>query len=83
MPARTIEQQQNATCFSVVVICLIIAIVSNVNYLKTDSETVKNRCKNWFIPCYSIAGVFTFIQLLKTCCQYKKNNNNIVISVPV
>ncbi len=83
MPARTIEQQQDATCFSVVVICLIIAIISNVNYLKTDSETVKKRCENWFIPCYSIAGVFTFIQLLKTCCQHKKNSNDRVISVPV
>ncbi len=81
MPARTIEQQQDATCFSVVVICLIIAIISNVNYLKTDSETVRKRCENWFIPCYSIAGVFTFIQLLKICSKHK--NNYTVTSVPV
>lgn len=79
MPARTVEQQQDATCFAVVFICLLIAIISNIQYAETNSQGVKNKCKDWFIPCYSIAGIFIFVQILKKICEQK----NRAESVPV
>ena len=60
MPARTIEQQQDATCFSVVVICLIIAIISNVNYLKTDSEAVKKGVKIGLFHVIPQQGIYIY-----------------------
>ena len=82
MPARTIEQQQDATCISVVFICLLIAIIANIEYINTDNKRARDNCKSWFIPCYSIAGGFTLMAILKKLCEYK-NTNSRITSVPV
>ncbi len=82
MPARTIEQQQDASCCAVVFICLLIAIISSIEYAQTDNETLKNKCKDWFVPCYSVAGTFIFVQMLKKHCEQKHKNFR-ATSVPV
>ena len=82
MPARTIEEQQNATCVSVVFICLLIAVIANIEYINTNNKRVRDNCKSWFIPCYCIAGGFTLLAILKKLCQYKRSNSQIR-SVPV
>ncbi len=82
MPARTIEEQQESTCFAVVFICLLIAIISNIEYNSTDNENARDKLKSWFIPCYSIAGGFTLLAIIKKLCEYKRSNSQIT-SVPV
>ena len=84
MPARTVEEQQDATCIAVVIICLLLAIISNVGYAKSDDYKIKEKYKDWFIPCYSISGGFVCIFMLKKCSSLKnKNRSNNIISVPV
>lgn len=84
MPARTIEEQQDGTCAAVVTICLLIAIISSIGYAETDNSKIKEKYKAWFIPCYSIAGGFTMLFILKKCCSSKNKQKKVnIVSVPV
>ena len=80
MPVRTYKDTQNATIFSIIVISLIMAIVSSVDYHKTDNSKVRDSCKKWYTICYSVSGVLTFLQII-----FNRNINvkNYHDSVPV
>jgi len=82
MPVRTIEEQQEASCCAIVFICLLIAIIFSIEYAQNDNEVIKNKCKDWFVPCYSISGTFIFVQMLKKSCE-QKNKSFRLESVPV
>ena len=80
MPVRTYKDTQNATIFSIIVISLIMAIVSSVDYHKTDNSKVGDSCKKWYTICYSVSGALTFLQII-----FNRNINvkNYHDSVPV
>ena len=69
MVVRTHKDTENATVSMIIFITLLLAIIAHVDYNNAETETVRNRCHEWLTVCYSIAGTFIFISLVK---YYKK-----------
>jgi len=80
MPIKSYKDTQNATIFGIIVISLIMAVISTVEYCNTDTPKVKDYYKKWYTICYSVSGALIFLQIV---FNRKINVNNYIDSVPV
>jgi predicted membrane channel-forming protein YqfA (hemolysin III family) len=69
MVVKTHKDTENATITLIIFVSLLLAIIAHVDYHKAKTERIRNRCHDWFTVCYSIAGSFIFLALLKCCKQ--------------